>query len=48
MKNRYEMIIIAAILILYVMVAVVMLEIVYFEKTLTELVEGVNLIIKQR
>ncbi len=33
------------ILFLYILIVIVMLEIVYFEKTLTELVESVNLLV---
>ena len=42
---NFQVLIVVLILFLYIFLVVIMLEIVYFEHTLTELVEAVNLLI---
>ena len=42
---KYEIIIIMMLLAAYILLVVIMLEIVYFEQSMNELIEGVNLLI---
>ncbi len=44
---NFQILILVLIMFLYVLVIVVALEIVYFEKSINELVEAVNLLIKE-
>ncbi len=46
MVINFPILIVVLILFLYIFLAVIMLEIVYFEKSITELVEAVNLLIE--